>query len=362
MSRDEQEKRARLRRAVESKLERKLPKEIWGYLDGNNSISEALNDDAHDDPVAWLVEEARKLLNLQEASVPHPLVIPPRRLRRLKVVPLRLEVISVFLAAEARKDRRVQLFRSEYLNSRLLDPVEVGNWIESRVQTATSQNAVVVRVSDSVNLGTDDGAFPPIIVTPDMIENIAPRIVLAYATPNTESIRQRPVGRDGVLRELAYLADTLAARFSWQPAQASTFVLTDYVPLLRSDRVTVRSPLFSHFGSDGMRELSCLYRFTLDVDPRKSAREVARLFAKAKERFVTRKLRNLAEKTMLLASFIAQHGELTQRVMALWNQLHPEWKYQRYSFFSRDARAARERLLFGPVVDRRTLPRGDKKA
>jgi hypothetical protein len=340
---------SQFRRAVESKLKRKITKEVWKLLIDEEAVSEALNDPVHKDPVGWLAKRARRYLNLQDTAAPRPLIKSPRRFRKLKAVPLRLQVVSDLIAAEARHDKRVQAFRSKYMDSHLVEPNSVPDWIERNAAATEYDDALIVRVPKAHTLLTGEiESYPSFTVTPDMIEQVAPSIVLAFATLDSRYVRRRPVGRDGVLRELADLAEALALKFSWQPAQATTFILTDYVPLLGQDYVALQSPPYSRWESGGKRELNCLFRFAITIDVRRSAREVAQLLAEARQHFNIPRSHSLSEKHMLLASFVAQHGELKPELMPLWNRRHPKWTYKRFSLFSRDARAAKTRLLFAP--------------
>ena len=52
---------------------------------------------------------------------------------------------------------------------------------------------------------------------------------------------------------------------------------------------------------------------------------------------------------MLLATFCDDYEKLSASVMEAWNQEYPEWKYERFSNFSRDAREAKGRLLFPEI-------------
>jgi hypothetical protein len=357
MSRDE------LRRALDKRLKTRVPSQVWDFLVKNKYVSEALTDHAHVDPIAWLAAKTRELLELRSAPEPLRAIASPRRQRRQRTLPLLREVISDLVAARARTDSHVRSFRSQFLPAGLLGPGDVVNWIETNVKNTRYDHAAIVDLPKGTTLEMDANGWrcePPLAdLAGIVIENPAPTIVLQYAMPNSRYVHRRPVGRDGVLRTLADLSASLASTYSWQPAQATMFVLTDSAPTITPDQVAVqRWPLVPvvRLGRDELRSIDCLMRFVITVDSRVTPEEVAKLYKEARAKHLKR-TKTLKEKQMLLASFASQYPEVTRQAWADWNRAYPKWKFHRYSNFARDIRAATDRLLFTSAIDERALRR-----
>jgi hypothetical protein len=341
-----------LRRKVNQILERKVSNAVWEYLVRHQFVAEALGEN---DPVAFLAKDAEELSALE--TLAEPAMMPERRQRRGKRIPLRREVISDLIAAIARKDHRLRFFRSEYLASGLLAPEDVEDWIRARLGTERYRNAIIVKVPEIVSLDLGHNGWecsPPLSLVQDIeIENPAPSIVLEYSKPTTSAVHRIPVGRDGVLRILVNLADSLATKYSWQPAQATMFVLTDYAPVLSPDQAAIKLG-HQKFGPLDTRSLDCLSRVVITVDPCASPQEVAKLYAKTRGKYL-RQLRGLGEKHLRLAGFASECEELSRGMMDEWNRRYPNWRYRRYSLFTRDMRKATTRLLTGSSLDSRSV-------
>jgi len=350
---------ARLLREVEKRLNRKIPAAIWEHLVSERYVSEALGGEI-DDPVDWLARNAQKFLNLSETQEAAKPLLPDRRQRQMKERPLRLQVISELVAGRARKDRKLKWFRSTFMASGLIEPAGVVDWVFRNQETARFEHAVIVNLPKTVTLDHGINGWecnPPLSRADFEIENPVPQILLDFSVPDNEWVHRVPIGRDGVLRSLANIADALASTYSWQKAQATMFVLTDRAPLLSPNEVAVKQAPFLEFGPGGLRSIQCLSRFILTIDPRSSPREVARLYKRARAKHL-RPSRAISEKHMTLAGFAAQHDEISRSVMESWNQERPRWRYTRYSLFARDVRTATKRLLFGSSIDPRTLRPG----
>lgn len=353
-----------LRRAVERRLEEHLPEKIWSHLIGDRAVSEALTDWAHKDPVTWLALKAKGLMDLSGAPDPVPPMLPTRRQRRYKNLPLRREAISDILAAEARRNFRVRMFRSQYLSRGLLTPSKAVAWIKKHASSGPREQAWIVVLPESVEVGLGADGWrlhaPQLQTSEVRFENPSPAIVLEFVVPGSAYVHRIPVPRKGVLRELYYVSDTLKETFGWQQAQATSFVLTDCVPLIDADKVALQQAPHLTFSDGVVKPANCLTRFVITVESRTAPAEVAEIYRKARMTLLPR-IRNPGEKHLTLASFVSQHSELNKGVMLAWNKRFPNWKYDRFSLFSRDAKTARHRLLFGPTIDRArlnaTLPR-----
>lgn len=278
--------RAELRQAVSRILKRKVPDAVWEYLVDGRYIAEALQDAVHSSPAQWLAGQADKLIQLQGATEPAKPILAARRQRRQAAVPLRLAVTSDLVAAHARNDLSLKSFRAEFLKGGLIKRAEVADWIQVRKDSASCFHAVLVPIPKTARLecGKDGWECQPSLrqIETLRIENLAPLLMLDFATPDSEWAQRIPVGRDGVLRTLAELSAALASRYCWQPAQATVFVLTGNVPLLIANTVAIEPPTFETFDGHGMRPMECLSRFVVTVDSRTSPREVAHLYAMAR--------------------------------------------------------------------------------
>jgi hypothetical protein len=349
---------SQLRQAVNLRLKRKVPSAVWKYLQEKQFVVEALSDPIHSDPVGWLAGEAHQLIQVRGAKELAQPLMSRRRQRRQKVVPIRLAVTSDLVAAKARNNQSLQAFRREFLKEGLLKRSEIAGWIQNLGDGAVSDHAIIVSIPKTTSLEFGNDAWechPPLSQTEDVkIEDVAPLIMLEFATPNSKWVQRIPVGRDGVLRVLANLAGSLASTYTWQPAQATVFALTGDVPLLSPNKVDVRQGSFVSFGSQGLRCLECLSRFVITVDSRTSPGEVAQLYAGARAKHLQRS-RTPGEKHMMLASFASQYEQINQEVMSDWNRDQPQWKYYRFKNFARDVRVATSRLLFGSSIDPQTL-------
>jgi hypothetical protein len=347
-----------LRQAVDRRLKRKVPRAVWKYLQEKQFVTEALNDPTHSDPVEWLAGEAHQLIQLWGAKEPAQPLMSVRRQRRQTAVPLRLAVTSELVAAKARNNQSLQAFRGEFLKGGLLKRSEVADWIQNLVGRVIYERAIILSIPKTTNLefGNDGWeCHPPISQTEALkIEDVAPLVMLEFATPHSKWVQKMPVGRDGALRILANLAGSLASTYAWQTAQATVFVLTGDVPLLSSNKVEIRQGSFVRFGSQGLRSLECLSRFVITVDSRTSPEEVAQLYKETRAKHF-RLSRSPGKKHMMLASFASQYERVSHDVMTHWNRDYPEWKYHRYSIFARDVRVVVDRLLFGSSIDPRTL-------
>ena len=151
------------------------------------------------------------------------------------------------------------------------------------------------------------------------------------------TVRRFPIDRSGVLHRLERLAYKLSEDFRWSKAEAVAFILAGRVPFVHiaTYRLSLSDP-------------PCMSRITLTLDPALSPRQVEGIYRNIRSRALSGRYRNISNKHAVLAAFAAEHeGETTlSAVMASWNKRYPRWRYKAVTNFGRDAKAARERLLY----------------
>lgn len=154
-----------------------------------------------------------------------------------------------------------------------------------------------------------------------------------------------------VLGDLQELASRLAKGYPWQESQATWFVLTDTAPWASPVRWRVKV----HFSAFFTRPV-----IELQVEPWLPAGRLAEIY-----RSIQRQLgitKSVGEKASTLISFLADHVRVRRppesgmnpvlelppwrRLMALWNEAHPDQRYQDVRRFARDCQAALERVIF----------------
>jgi hypothetical protein len=271
-------------------------------------------------------------------------------------MPVKRDVISSLLAAIARNDEMVKMFRQENLKTGYLSRDEVPAWIQKRKDAGNYSQAIILGLPTGLSYewrGEWHSKPPLRILRAGRMEGFCPNEYLAYAEPGNIWRRIMPVRRDGKLRNLQQLSARLAEQFGWQEAQATVFILTDQVPLVSINSVQIQWPrtLRTEIGSEAVFPVACLAQVTITVDPLTTPQEVAALYRKARASHLRRKPRSLSDKHMLLAAYLADHNQLDHKLMAEWNRQHPKWQYRRFSLFSRDARRARHVILHDLILD-----------
>jgi hypothetical protein len=140
---------------------------------------------------------------------------------------------SLLIAIEAASHFGVEDFRRDLLDDKLLAPGQVADWIDAQAASDGPRTRYVIGIPI---LG--GSSVPPLFSQTEVR-------VVGYSEENVEFVgddgryRNVPVARGGVLERLRQLADLLARTYPWQPAQASTFVLTGATPVVRALRRTM---------------------------------------------------------------------------------------------------------------------------
>jgi sulfotransferase family protein len=215
----------------------------------------------------------------------------------------RHQAVSFLLAREAAEDERVAAFRSEVLDDRLLPIDEVEDWVAGRA--------------------AGDG-------DPDRRAG-----AIEYLGSHGVPLR-RPTTQGEALERLRRLGAELVERYGWEPYQATTFVLTDLVPVVEPIRSRI----------SGGRPLHPPTRLVLDVDPSVSPAELAKRYKTLRRQLFPGRVPHIEDRRLRLAVFVANRPAAGwDELLAAWNDDHPSWAYEHLADFQRDARLTRQRLV-----------------
>ncbi len=327
-----------IRTELEKRLRRRVPQGTWDYVVKKFYVDEVMEEG--DYTIEALVNEVRDIWAAapsalgggQRASKPS---VDPRVSTAAEtagaldpVLERRAKALSTLIAAIADRDPAVLEFREEHLSGTPLAIADLDDWLDTRWQ-AEMQSIL------------ETGSFDPRTQT----------VILSYLTPSTSGELEPgelgpgemvvPIG--GSLEELGALADQLSGVYGWDAAQATTFILTGEPPAFFPVRV-------SRF--DRVDEpISAGSRITLEIDPMVTPRQLARAWNWMRSALIEPNTRTLSQHHMELAEFTARRdGEPWMQIMMAWNQLHPDHAYLHRSNFTRDALAAKRKLLSIPFT------------
>ena len=324
-----------IRAALAHRLGREPKEEIWDRL-----VEEAY---VHD---VWL--EIDEIDDLEEKyrefnRVPEHLLQPPKNAIDSGPRQTRFQILSDLTARQAATEKGVIAFRRQRLTEGLIKREEVVEWI-------TRQAADEGPASRYLRVPIPDGYKPirrngrivtePLLTISDTTSAIQVEIeLLSYAAPDDQWVRRISVRHGGTLYELRMLGRSLARRFTWQEAQATTFILTGISPLLSSLRGGIRMALSRPISS----------RISMDIDPTLTPEEVAEQYKKLRASLIGARYRSMSEKHLRLAEFYGGHkpeGMTWAALMNKWNHSQDRgWDYDRYETFARDCNQAWRRLM-----------------
>jgi hypothetical protein len=237
---------------------------------------------------------------------------------------------SLLAAADAADDPGVIAFRADVLGGQLLPLDSVWDWVHEQRRLdgpATEYARHVVpqgwREHDPVPVGAAYAS--------------SYSETLSYSAAGEPVVHYVPVSRDGVLYLLRQLSERLAPVYGWQQAQASTFVLTGYTPVVSMLRMTTpRIP--------GPRQ-----RVVLDVDPDVPPELVAAAFRRARSMMLGPRARPPSLHGSELVVHAAERPGVEPRgLWRQWNDAHPERPYLELTAFRQALRDARRRVLGHP--------------
>lgn len=241
---------------------------------------------------------------------------------------LREQVISQLIARDVANDEAVQRFRTEALVGTLLTSDDgVRAWIIRHARGEPQEQAPQDSEHDNHRNHRNHRNHPV--------------GALAYALHGVKQI-ERPIGAGGMLDRLRRLSEDLAARFAWTDAQATTFVMTGAVPLIRE----VKTVIERHAA------YPALTRIRLAVSPMATPQEVASSYQQARAQLVMTRPRDPGERQLQLVLFVDAQpdSEAWSDWMRAWNTQVtkagcPKWRYTLVTNFKRDAQVTRRRLM-----------------
>lgn len=349
-------------------LQRQVPEwsEVaWDELRRTRWVDEVIQTDGDPDTLQGLLDEYHSVLNALRRYAEEE-ATGPRRVRRKtkrkfkKVLPpdQRLIALAEMAAIDAGRDGSVRRFRKEVLGDRLLAPEEVEGWVKEQA-LRDGPEQLIVTVEFAVPLEQlDDERFLTVRDLPRIVDigkavTLTERLeALMYRTGDNrpDFVRIRP---GGTLWRLKSIAVMLSQHYSWKEWDAVFFVLTGIPP----DYPKAHISLTWRRGQP---------RIVMDLDPRLSRTDVARLYAEARSSVWKGTDRPLEEKTRRLAVFLHENFDdkkTWRELTALWNRKHPEWSYEREQHFARDAVAAWQRVTGLPWLHQRKggRPRAKKE-
>ena len=324
-----------IRAALARRLGREPKEEVWDRLVEEDYVRDVWLEIAEID---YLEEKYREF-----NRIPARLLRPPKSAKDSGLRKIRLQILSDLTARQAAAEKSVIAFRRQYLAEGLLKRQEVVEWI-------TRQAAEEGPASRYLRVPIPDGYEPirrngrivtePMLTISDSTSAIRVEVeLLSYAAPDNQWVQRIPVRHSGTLDGLRMLSESLARRFTWQEAQATSFVLTGISPLLSSLRGWIRMALSQPISS----------RISMEVDPTLTPEEVAEQYKKLRAPLVGARYRSMSEKHLSLAEFYGgrkPEGTTWAALMGKWNRSQVRsWRYIRFETFARDCKQAWRRLM-----------------
>jgi len=310
-------------RLEERKLGTPVPEHIWRELVEVGAVEQVRAGAKTDD---WLMD---RVLNL----APGLLRVKADPMLTRRQIAERQEIVSHLVAHRAAADESVQQVRAQV--GRLLRPDQVSAWIEEQTDTPTlwleialPADATPVRAASGIGL--------------------RPAVTISEARPVTGSVHRRfleyrhsdgwvrrvPTAHGGRLDQLRQVSESLAARYGWQPAQATIFVLTGETPLVRAIK--------ADWTPNG--------RLLLNIEAGVSPRQLVIVYRALRRQLVgKRRDRSLTEHQRQLAQFLATRpaDEPWAARRKAWDRAHPNDAYgaHRAHNFRRACETITNRLL-----------------
>jgi hypothetical protein len=354
-----------LRRRIERRLGRPVDDVIWEWMRERGKLAlyedmgEAELEEHVGDVEGEYLEYVELLYRLGQRrlrGLPLERVEGPQGVGEAEplrgAVGARVAAYSRFVARVARGDPQVVDFRRRALKGKTLSEEEAYRFIRSPVLATVPWEFLEgfpdpLGVEGRIITWQEDGEIEVELTRPvrRRWRGRSAWALLRYPQEGREEVVR--VASQSVLGELRRLASRLAERYGWQEGQAVWFLLTDRTPWVSpgSWRLVTR---FSPFA---VRPV-----VILEVEPWLPAATVMDAY-----RRIQRQLgvgRNVGQKASTLVSFLADHmavrlaGEPRlefppwRRLMALWNESHPDQRYEDVRRFARDCQAALGRVAF----------------
>lgn len=248
---------------------------------------------------------------------------------------------SLLAATDAADDPGVVAFRADVLGGRLVELDGVQPWVE---QQAALDGPATVYARLVVPHGWQPG--DPVPAGAECAELAIDS--LDYGASDGQWVHKVMLARSGVLDRLRQLSERLGPVYGWQPAQASTFVLTGCTPIVQVLRMTTSA-------LPGPRQ-----RVVIAADPDVAPELVAAAFRRARSMVLGPRVRPPSLYGSELVVHAAERpGVDTRGLWRQWNDAHPEHPYPELRAFQQALRDARRRVLGQPKQQRQRGRPGD---
>ncbi len=322
-----------VRGEVIRQLGRPIHPSLWDHLVRQRLVGDVLDcadAEAEERAIADLIEEARKLeallRDMRENAVVIERAIPPDR---------RGTAATRILAAIARRQRNVAIFRQDVLAGELLTADQALAWVTDQVEIQGSATTYVRAPLREAGTPSGAPAGRPILLKDwDRISQIPPGYTVREEVDylGFPKIGQVAVSFDGPLGHLKVVAKDLERWLGWSESTGAWFVLTDetppHLPVVKSRLEWGLVPAAS--------------RIVLEVSPTLKPQQVAKLYSEMRSLYDLPPTRAITEKHAELAVFANEvnDGRSWGNAMGKWNREHSAHQYMQVRLFTRDCRQA----------------------
>lgn len=272
------------------------------------------------------------------------------------------KVLSIIFAYDASQEEDLQRFRESVLGNRLIEPSKVEAWIKKQTSVDGPPSFWLRDVPIPMDLWkswmVSNEEKHTLKFTRNFIrlQKVELHYALEYAVPEDDWVRRISIAAEGVLEELRRLSEKFANRYGWQPALATVFVLTGYIPEVASIVSKIQSHFFKthkiRLASKELR-IPVIPKIHMTIDPSATPEEVSDYYGGMRRKILgNKRYRKLSDKHLNLALLKASvpKGESCTGQMSRWNKVHPEWRYRHSSNFVRDCLRSLHRLLMRDYI------------
>ncbi|WP_273000757.1 hypothetical protein [Hydrogenibacillus schlegelii] len=321
----------------------KIPDVVWEEFEGMEIPQVALGNEGD---LEYVEERLVRLLNVYKAGQGRK--VPTSRAPKEETLPPdeRLLALSEVLSIRAARRPDVQAFRHEVLGGHLIRPEDIPAWIKERHAQDGEHRVfltvtVVVPAENLPGLPAVDASAQDLLTAAQQAVAVCRPVsfkeelkLLYFPNGANDAFETVPISYGGVLWRLKKIAESLEQEYGWHEAQTVSFVLSGTVPFLSRGMV-------------GYRWRKIGPRITLELDPRLSRTEVARIYSRWRGRLFQGADKPIERKAARLAVFAEEYrdsGLSWRELMAVWNRQYPEWPYHTAVHFARDCQLAWQRV------------------